>query len=100
LFRNKWNLIEVGPLVKSDHTKDRKKQALSCFSKDKPRAERIVSLIKVVRQLDTLFPGDKIKVDGEKPSTYLFPRMFDSVRRSAPPDSLWAKKLKVQKPES
>lgn len=58
--------------MKSDHTKDRKMRASSCFSKDKPRTERIVSLIKVVRQLDTLFPGDKIKVDGERPSTLSF----------------------------
>jgi hypothetical protein len=32
---------------------------------------RIVNLIKSVRQLGTIFPGDKIKVIGEKPATYL-----------------------------
>ena len=41
------------------------------FNKDKPKAQRIVNLIKSVRKLGTIFPGDKIKMIGEKPATYL-----------------------------
>jgi hypothetical protein len=41
------------------------------LNKDKPKAQRIVNLIKSVRKLGTIFPGDKIKMIGEKPATYL-----------------------------
>jgi hypothetical protein len=40
-------------------------------SKDIPIACRIVNLIKMVRTIGTLFPGNKIELPGEKPATCL-----------------------------
>jgi hypothetical protein len=41
------------------------------LNKDIPKAQRIVTLIRAVREIGTLLPGDQIKMIGEKPATYL-----------------------------
>ena len=37
----------------------------------KPEGKRVVNLIKAVRQISTVLPGDKVKMVGEKPATYV-----------------------------
>jgi hypothetical protein len=39
--------------------------------KDKPEGQRIINLIRAVRQIGTILPGDKVEMIGEKPATYL-----------------------------
>jgi hypothetical protein len=39
--------------------------------KDKPQGQRIINLIRAVRQIGTILPGDKVDMVGEKPATYL-----------------------------
>jgi hypothetical protein len=40
-------------------------------NKDKPKAQRILNLIRALRELNSILPGDKVKLPGEKPATYL-----------------------------
>jgi hypothetical protein len=37
----------------------------------KPEGQRIVNLIRAVRQIGAILPGDKVKLIGESPATYL-----------------------------
>ncbi len=37
----------------------------------KPEGKRIVNLIKAVREIGAILPGDKVKLIGEKPATYV-----------------------------
>jgi len=37
----------------------------------KSEGKRVVNLIKAVREIGALLPGDKVKLIGEKPATYL-----------------------------
>jgi len=39
--------------------------------KCKSRGQRIVNLIKAVRQIGAILPGDKVKMIGGKPATYM-----------------------------
>jgi hypothetical protein len=39
--------------------------------KDKPDGKRVVNLINAVREISAIFPGDRIKMIGEKPAIYL-----------------------------
>jgi hypothetical protein len=39
--------------------------------KDKPQGQRIINLIRAVRQIGAILPGDKVELLGEKPATYL-----------------------------
>ncbi len=40
-------------------------------SKAKLDIQRIIRLIRALRQIDDILPGDKIKLSGEKPAIYL-----------------------------
>jgi hypothetical protein len=37
----------------------------------KSEGKRVINLIRSVRKISSIFPGDKIKMIGEKPATYL-----------------------------
>jgi len=41
------------------------------FIKVKPKAQRLVNLIRAVRQIGAILPGDKVIMAGEKPATYM-----------------------------
>jgi hypothetical protein len=37
----------------------------------KPESKRVVTLIKAVREIGAILPGDKVKMIGEKPAIYV-----------------------------
>ena len=41
------------------------------FINVKPEAKRVVNLIKAVREIGAILPGDKVRMIGEKPAIYV-----------------------------